>query len=481
MKSINKYVIIAGAACIMFAQAGFCQTTKSDYFMETSYLRSSLNPALRPDQGYLVVPILPNIGANLQTNKFNLDNLTFKGPEGKRVTFMHQSVDVNDFLSNLSNDNYINMDMNIKLLGLGFYSGNKFWSVDLGVRTHADVNVPKSFFALLKKGFEQDRQISHDLSDLSATGQSFIELGVGHSRSFLKNHLTVGARVKLLGGLADFDLDAKSLKIEAGPDSWKAKSQVTLRGSAPGLEATYDDEDKFDGVDIDGFTISGYGVGFDVGAVYDLNHILPSLNGLKVSFALNDIGFINWSKNNTIHLRSPETEVEITPTDYTYSKDNGSSLTDVLDDAFDDIKEAVNLKEEGERRGRTSMLRMNMNMGVEYEIFKHRLSAGALYSARFGNYFTSSEFTLSVNGRLNSWVSTSVSYGFIHSKFDTFGFALHLAPSSGVNLFLASDYSIPHVSSDFVPTTSKALNFQIGISMPLGKKQSKKKSGFMII
>jgi hypothetical protein len=61
---------------------------------------------------------------------------------------------------------------------------------------------------------------------------------------------------------------------------------------------------------------------------------------------------------------------------------------------------------------------------------------------------------------------------FVHSHFNTFGFALHIAPPVGVNFFVASDYIIPHINSNFFPTTSRGLNFQTGISIPLGSRRS---------
>lgn len=469
---INNYIRIALLAfATLIAGSVSSQVSKTDYFMETSYLKTSLNPALRPDQGYLVIPFLPNVGVNAQTNKFNIDNLTFKGPTGQRVTFMHPSVNADEFLSNMAKDNYINTDVNVKLFGVGFYSGNNFWSIDLGLRTHTDVNVPKPFFGLLKKGFDQGKQTRYDLSDLSATGYSFAELGIAHSRMFINNTLTVGARVKLLGGIADFDLDAKSLTIDAGPDYWTARSQVVLRGSAPGVTPKYDEKGYIDGFDFDYDGVPGYGAGLDLGVVYDLKDVLPVLEGLKISAAINDIGSISWSKKNSLELRSQETDVTIRPNDY--DVEDGSSLSDIFDNAFDDLKEAVNLR--GENKSRSSSLRMNTVLGAEYEFFKHKLSLGALYSVRYGNYFNTSEFTVSANARPCPWVSTSFSYSFMHSKFDTFGFALHLAPTKGISLFLASDYAIPRVNSDFMPTTSKALNFQMGISIPLGLKKSRSK------
>lgn len=475
--SLHKKIhitLLAGLVNLLLAGTGLAQVTKSDYFMESSYLRNNLNPALRPNQGYLVVPVIPSIGAGLQTNKLNLSNLTFPGLDGRRVTFIHHSIDTDDFLSYLTDDNYLSTDVNIKLFGYGFYKGEDYWNIDLGVRTHADVNIPKSFFELFKKGFDRDQQTRYDLSDLTSTGYSFIELGVSNSRVFLDNSLIVGVRGKLLAGLADYNLYTKSLNIDAGPEYWTAKSEVVLRGSAPNVIPTYDEKGNLHSFDFGRFNISGYGLGVDIGAVYDVKHIFPEVQGLKLSFALNDIGFITWTKNNSVNMHSPKTEVTIVPSDYTVYKENGTSLSDVLKDAFDDIKKAVNLTED-KRKARTTMLRMNMNIGAEYEIIENKLSLGSLYSLRFGNYFTTSEFTLSANTHFSSWLYTSLSYSFIHSKFDTFGFALHLAPSKGLNLFLSSDYALPHVSSEFLPTTSRGINFQMGVSIPLGTKKQQPK------
>ena len=146
----------------------------------------------------------------------------------------------------------------------------------------------------------------------------------------------MGARAKLLGGLADFNLDAKSLSIDAGPDYWTAKSKATLRGSASGVQARYDEKDNLDGFDFGSwFNIPGYGLGLDIGAVYDMKNTLSALDGLKVSAAINDIGFIVWTKKNSIDLQSPETEVTIKPSDYEHFKSGGSSLSDVFENAFD--------------------------------------------------------------------------------------------------------------------------------------------------
>lgn len=448
------------------------QIAKTEYFMKTSYMKTYLNPALRPDQGQLVVPVLPNVGANIQTNTINLDHLTFDRGGNKRVTFLSPEVSNNDFLGNMSDNNYIRTDVNYKIFAVGLFHNNRYTTIDLGVRVHADVNLPKSVFELLKVGFDQDHATSYDLNNISATAQSFVELGFGQSRPFLNNTLMLGGRVKALFGAGYLDLSAEKFNITAGPDEWRSIAKVNLRGAAPGVTPKFDSKEQLDGFDFEQKGLPGYGLGLDLGVVYDLQAVLPTLSGLKISAAVNDIGFIKWTRGNTLSLHSSTQEVIIDPSELEH--DDGKSIQKVFDDAFDKLREAADLNQVDEKKSVTTSLRATMYLGAEYELIKHKLSLGALYSARFGNYYTSNEVTMSANYQPSYWFGLTGSYSVVHSAFDTFGLALHLAPRKGVTFFVASDYVIPHVSSQFFPTSSKAINIQLGFSIPIGKVSSVK-------
>ncbi|NDW19354.1 hypothetical protein D0T53_10585 [Dysgonomonas sp. 216] len=481
MKSI--YFIIAclgiGAFSITVAQA---QTASNNYFIESSHVRTNLNPALRPNSSYIGVPFLSGIGVDYKTNTFNLENLTFK-KNGERVTFMHSDVTNGEFMKNVSDKNYLSTNVGYDIFSMGFYKKDAFWNINLGVKVQTDVNIPKSFFRLMKEGFAQDIEQTYVIEDLNATANSYLELGVSYSRPFLDNSLMLGLRTKLLGGIANFDLNAEKVELTAGSDIWRARSNVKLQGSAPGVKPKFKEKERegrepinqIDGFDFDDWTsFSGYGLGFDIGGVYDFGKLAGTIDGtmgnvlsnLKVSLAFTDMGFISWTKKNSTHLASTGEEVVIEPGDYTIHTDGSSSLEDVFDDVMDDLEQAINL-EEGKRKGRSTSLRTTMNMGAEYSFFDNRLSAGLLYSLRFGNYYNVSELTISGNYRPKSWLATTLSYSFLHSDFNTVGFAMYLTPSKGVNFFVAGDYIIPNVSPEWIPTTTKAMNVQFGFSVPM--------------
>jgi len=478
MKTLYYKLFLLSAVFIGIISEMYAQTPRSTYFIEQSHSRIGLNPALRPESSYMGVPFLTGIGINYQTNTINLDNFTFPVAGNKRATFMHSDVTTEQFLSNLSNDNYLSTDIGYNIFSMGFYKGDAFWNIDFGVKANVDVNLPKSLFKLVKQGFDQDEPTRYDLGGISATGNSYIELGVSYSRPFLQNSLILGVKTKLLGGIANMDLEADELHILADENKWEARSRVKLNASAPGITPTYSLKDNgkemFDGVDFSNWgKLSGFGLGFDLGAVYDFKNLAGTLTGtpsdilknLTVSTSLTDIGFISWSKGNSMHLASSG-ETETVYPDYTIHKDGSTSLEDIFEDMLDDFEQAVNLQEQ-KPKGRTTGLRITWNLGMEYQVLQDKLSAGLLYSNRFGNYYNRQEVTLSGNYRPLSWLATSLSYSFVHSDFDTFGWALYLSPKKGVNFFVVSDYIIPNVSPEWIPTTTKALNVQFGFTIPM--------------
>ena len=470
------------------------QTTKADYFVNTSQTRSSLNPAFRPSQGYIGFPGGSNIYVDIKTNTLNLDHLLFP-QDGDLLTFMHPDVSSTEFLNNMADDNYMAFDFNWKLLSAGWYVGDGFWTVDLGTRMYSDFSIPKSAFELMKVGFgdKEGEPRSYDLKNIGGNATAFMEAGLGYSRSLLGNSLTVGAKAKILLGIGDMSMNIDKMNItHNGYGDWTAQSKARLNGSISGLAPKYKkkinkkgvEEELFDGFDTDeSLSISGSGFGLDLGAVYDFNKMsegmsMPLISNImsrvKVSAALTDIGFISWSGKNSMQLATDEKTTSFSPNDYIIGDEDGSkSLENHLDDVMGDFGEALNFKETKERKGRTTSLRTNMNIGLEYEVWKDNLSIGLLSSTQFGEHHTTTEFTMSANYNPNkSWFATSLSHSFVHGAFETFGLAIHLAPSKGINLFLASDYLIPRVNSDFYPITAKGVNFQFGLSVPIGSRRN---------
>jgi len=147
---------------------------------------------------------------------------------------------------------------------------------------------------------------------------------------------------------------------------------------------------------------------------------------------------------------------------YTLSIDDTNDLFKDLEDAF---TESVNFHQ-ATPANITSGLGAKLNWGVEYALMDEQINVGFLNTIYFNPVKTISEFTIAGAYRPANVVELGLSYSFVHSTFQTFGFALHLGPG----FYIASDYIIPHVNSSFFPTTSKALNIQLGAVVPIGRK-----------
>ncbi len=194
------------------------------------------------------------------------------------------------------------------------------------------------------------------------------------------------------------------------------------------------------------------------------------LDRLTFSAALTDIGFISWSKENTMYLATKDTETELIG-NLNFSTNDDDDLGEQLEAIGDKLNEAISLNETDEEKSRSTGLRTKMNFGLEYEIIKEQLSAGLLSTTHFTPAHNVTEFTLAGAYKPVNWFEAGLSYSFVHGSFRTIGLALNIVPAKGLNLFLASDYLVPGTNSDFIPTSTKAFNFQFGLTVPLGSKR----------
>ena len=76
------------------------QQIRTSYFMQSSTARTTMNPAYRPERGYVSIPVLGAVGASYGTNGIAVDNFIYP-KNGETVTFMDNSVNTESFLNGL--------------------------------------------------------------------------------------------------------------------------------------------------------------------------------------------------------------------------------------------------------------------------------------------------------------------------------------------------------------------------------------------
>lgn len=440
------------------------QQIRTSYFMDKSTVRTALNPAFRPERGYVSIPVLGSLNLSYASNGISVSDVLYPR-NGKLVTFLDQSVSSDEFLKKLKKNNQINTDFSMSILAAGWYSGKGFWTVDLGIKSVASARVPKTMFELMKKGSGVEGTV-YDISNLNMYMDAYVETAVGYSRP-VNEKLTVGGKLKLLAGAANMDVRFDKMHVEMNDNQWRitstGKMNASLKGLMPEFELDNAQEEYINGFDYDTPGISGFGAGIDLGVSYRL------LDNLTLSASLLDLGFISWGASSTTSgeangiFNFDGFQLPIGETG------SNGSMSDQFSDMTDDISDLFHFQETA-AKGRSTALRSTLNIGAEYSILDNTLGFGLLSSTRFYRPRAYTELTASANYRPVSWFSASFSYSFIHSDFRTFGFALNFSPS-WINFFIGSDYMVSRITPQVLPVNAHATNIHFGLSIPLGKQR----------
>lgn len=289
---MKKLLLLGIFVSFLLPTALQAQYLRSSYFMEGSSTRMQLNPALQPKRGYVNIPVLGSLAAEVSTNSLGIqDVIDIFDSDGE---FYNN----NKFYNRLKGSNEANISINTDVISFGFYQGKNFWSFNVGARVDMDATIPKSVFDYLRtingENFSWGGE-SFDIRNEKLRLNSYIEVGAGYSRT-INERLTIGGKAKLLLGAGNLDLKINQLYLAgkfAGADSeFQLKADASLEASAKGLDLE-EENGYINDVDYNNFGISGYGAGIDLGASYQV------MKNLTVSAAILDLGFISWGKSST--------------------------------------------------------------------------------------------------------------------------------------------------------------------------------------
>ncbi len=472
MKANMKRYILALALPLIATANTMAQDLNSAYFNKGYEHRHDLNPAFGNDRFYISVPALGNVNLKLQAN-LGLQNVLFKNPNptGKKtVTFMHPDISYDQAMEGIKDKNKLLLDMKVNVLSLGFKAFGGYNTFEINARQQFGLYLPGDLFRMAKGLNNQSYNF-----DFGASEQAFAEIALGHSRK-INEQLRVGAKVKVLVGAAMGQLEMKNLQADfrADQNNWLIKSGsmkadvflkgLTFKNNPPGEtfeDGTPDVHVDFDETDVDGTGTSGFGGAIDLGGEYQV------MEGLKVSAAILDLGFINWSnKQSLVQQSSTFTfngfhDVAINDDD----KPEANKFETQSDDYSDQLSRFANLQAVDEGGSLSKMIAPTVNLGAEYEMpFYNKLTAGLLLQHHFAGDYSWSEARLSAN------VAPLKIFSFTASAaLNTFGTSFGWLASihrSGVGMFIGMDQIIGKVSKQGVPLKSKAsINFGLNISL----------------
>lgn len=451
---IKSFVATALLSAVMASTASAQDLTS--YFVTGSVERNQHNAAFAPDRGYVNIPVLGAVSMSVSGN-VSLDQMLFT-MDGDLVPIFDTRVSASDALAGLNSTNTFGLSNRLSILGFGSYMRDRksFWSFDLALRSSVNGSLPYEFFEFFKMAPDYST-----IKDVNLYMDSYVEAAFGYSRKLgiLGDRLTVGARFKFLAGLFQANFNIDQMDISLTGDEWVAKAQGSMNFNAAGM--SFEQSVGEDGqmiYDLDSMDGSfsgpaGYGAAIDLGATFDFS------DRLRFSLALNDVGFISWSK-------SSNTSATIA-NEFSFS---GASL-DVNSGSVDNTTDGVEIDEiefvAEESEASTKWLQANVKAGAEYGFFNNRIGIGGIYSMYLWSSKTIHNITAAVTLRPTRWFSFASSYAFTNNRSNTLGFAANFA-TGFVNLYIATDLLASRKTAQYIPIEQTSMNASFGLAIPLG-------------
>lgn len=441
-------------ATVMSAQQN---NTRTAYFLDNYTYGYRLNPAFDSEKNFVAIPVLGNFSIGGESN-IGLSNFLYPASNGKLTLFIDDSVSEQQFLGGLKNDNQLNTNLNMTILGAGFRTGNLYHTVDLSLKVNQNATLPKSLFSFAKVGTANGDN-SWQIKNIGVGVDAFGEIAYGVSTG-IGDNLRVGARVKALIGLAHADMMVDQLNLSMTEENWSASTTGRIETAGPFKFAT-------DGNTVDLTALkysevngtSGFGLGFDLGASYRF------LEYLTASVSLLDLGFMSW-KNMTQAVSDGSSS-------YLFEGfgtiSDGTELSTQLEGFKDELLGLVQFQKSGEGKGSTGMS-ATLHAGIEAEMpFYDRLSFGLLGTHRFNGAYSWTEGRLSANVTPVDCVGVALSGGVSNFGASLGGIVNFVFP--GFNLFVGVDSFNFKVSPQFIPVEKFNTNLALGLNLTFGQGQ----------
>lgn len=462
MKKILIFTALLLAASSF--ELGAQQNLRTGYFLDGYTYGYKLNPAFQGERGFVSIPVLGKTSVGMESN---LGLSTFLYPsDDKLMTFLHPDVSADDFLGKMRHGNKLMVNADLPVIAFGFRTGKAYHTVDLSFRTDVGANLTKDLFTFMKVG-SADGQTSWNIADLGARAEGRMELAYGYSRSIGEN-ISVGARVKMLMGLARADIAMDNMDLKLAGDEWAVNAKGTASVSGPvniGI--------KEDGI-LDLSSIEVYPTGElmnylkkpSMGIAVDLGVSADFLEYLTVSASVLDLGVISWK--DVLKASTPQAS-------WNFKGFENLNLSETdLEGEFnaiaDEFKNMVNVRKDEVSAKSSSPISATAHLGVEGRMpFYERLSVGVLATHRFAGAYSWTEGRFSVNWAPLRIFAISGSYA-VSDFGGSLGaaFNIHLP---GLTLFAGVDSFKPllNVTPQFIPIDQLNTNVTLGLNLAFGK------------
>lgn len=403
-----------------------------------------INPAFRPNNSwYVSIPLAGDFGGQVYNSGFTWQQL------------------VNDNLSSsLQNNNMAALSTSLQIVGAGIALDDLFFTIDISHNRMLSSSYSKSFMDFRKGNWDyaNDVPLQYSTSGFSSNGFDYTEVALGFSKS-LSGSTHIGFRLKYLAGASNFKIKKMDVDINTAPNGQiNVDANTEVYTSGP-------DNVKF--VDKGAFSFMNYnnngplnignnhGVALDIGVTSEVK--IKDKN-LLLGLALNNIGFIKWSKNATCHSINDSYSINGSDISSAILGNTSTTIIDYWEAILDSLDN--HLKNQETLTKYTTMLPANIYLSAIYQ-HNRQIDIGVLLK---GNYYPDkklvAELGLSMAYNYNKDNSFAISYLATKNAYLNFGVGF-VSKYKMVQLYMVTDNLI----SLLIPQNSKLISFRMGVNI----------------
>ncbi len=476
MKKTYQFTFIVALVLIfnINQQISQAQVSTTLYHMYGVPQANQLNPAFQPNcNAYLGFPMLSPLNFSLELDPLRYkDIFSYNSQLDQIITFMHPEGDKEAFINRLKPLNALNTSIGTNPLSMGWRNKQFYFTIDFTEKIDQNFRFTKDFMEFFLNGNRNQERFNFSETGLDVKYYHELALGISYDYD---DQFQIGARAKVLFGMADLNTSLSDITVRAYEDRWDFNSTMIVDISAPFISipvdsagfVIWDEIDADSSVENDdyaGFVKDNLGnflgtgnLGFGVDFGFNFNPI----ENLSISASVNDLGFIRWKKN-TYHLKQDGTfgweGVEVTLEE---DWDPGEII-------LDSLKSQMNFT--SEKESYTTFLSGKVYLGAAYEL-NDMVKFGIVTRTRIYNSHFFNQYTFSANVMPIRMFSATLSYSIIGKNYTNFGLGLSLRLGP-FNMYFITDQT---PSGYLLPETINSVNFRFGLNLAFGCSKIPKK------
>jgi hypothetical protein len=442
------------------------QHSQTLYYMERLPQVTTMNPAIQPVSNfYLGFPVVSNVNLNVGNNTFSYNDIIFESEEvGSKITFLHPSYNIDDFLGNMNENNDIFTELSTNIFNIGFRADDSYFTLKIQEKSDIRMSYPKDLAEIILKGNEDFKGETAQFGDFSVHSSHYLEYSLGYSQQ-VTDELTFGINAKYLNGLGLLKSEEFNLGMYTSQegDSISLTSDVSLKGSSPFKVSTdsagYIEDAELRELNVSDLTANP-GFAIDFGATYELT------DNLTLSASIVDLGFINYN-NRFAHSYNINGQYSFTGIDVSDEiGENSDPDSDPLESLTDSLEDQI--KMEYSEQGFLHFLGPKIYAGARYYV-GDRLDFGLLSRTQFYDGRALQSFTLSANTRPFRGFSFTASYSILNNAYNNLGLGiiLRLGP---FQVYAMSDT----FSAGLWPHKTQSFNMRVGLNFAFGNNPKKR-------